>query len=65
MTKLLVTGGAGFIGSHFIYYQLARHPEDRILCLEDGRGKGWGSHRELLETCSVYRAIYESQIGGA
>ena len=38
---------------------------DRILCLEDGRVKGWGSHRELLETCSVYRAIYESQIGGA
>ena len=34
MTKLLVTGGAGFIGSHFIYYQLARHPEDRVLCLD-------------------------------
>ena len=37
---------------------------DRILCLEDGRVKGFGSHRELLEKCEVYRAIYESQIGG-
>lgn len=37
---------------------------DRILCLEDGRVKGFGSHQELLEGCSVYRAIYESQIGG-
>ena len=27
--KLMVTGGAGFIGSDFIRYVLARHPEDR------------------------------------
>lgn len=32
--KLLVTGGAGFIGSNFIYYQLKRHPEDEIVCLD-------------------------------
>ena len=38
---------------------------DRILCLEDGRVKGFGSHSELLEQCAVYRAIYESQIGAA
>ncbi len=34
MTKLLVTGGAGFIGSNFIYYELAHHPADQILCLD-------------------------------
>ena len=34
MTKLLVTGGAGFIGSNFIYYELAHHPQDQILCLD-------------------------------
>jgi len=28
--KLLVTGGAGFIGSHFINYWLANHPTDKI-----------------------------------
>lgn len=31
---ILVTGGAGFIGSNFIYYQLAHHPEDRIVCVD-------------------------------
>ena len=29
--KLLVTGGAGFIGSNFIHYWLKNHPEDEIL----------------------------------
>ncbi len=29
--KLLVTGGAGFIGSNFIRYWLAQHPEDTVL----------------------------------
>lgn len=32
--KLLVTGGAGFIGSNFIYYQLKNHPDDEIVCLD-------------------------------
>ncbi len=32
--KVLVTGGAGFIGGNFVYYQLAHHPEDAILCLD-------------------------------
>jgi len=29
--KLLVTGGAGFIGSNFIHYWLEKHPEDEIV----------------------------------
>lgn len=29
--KLLVTGGAGFIGSNFIHYWLKAHPEDSII----------------------------------
>ncbi len=32
--KLMVTGGAGFIGSNFIRYVLAHHPEDSILNLD-------------------------------
>ncbi|MFT8887738.1 MAG: dTDP-glucose 4,6-dehydratase [Ethanoligenens sp.] len=32
--KILVTGGAGFIGSNFVYYMLAHHPEDEIICLD-------------------------------
>lgn len=32
--NILVTGGAGFIGSNFIYYLLDKHPEDRVVCLD-------------------------------
>ncbi len=32
--KILVTGGAGFIGSNFIFYMLKEHPEDSIICLD-------------------------------
>ncbi|OGF51545.1 dTDP-glucose 4,6-dehydratase [Candidatus Giovannonibacteria bacterium RIFCSPLOWO2_02_FULL_43_11b] len=32
--KLLVTGGAGFIGSNFIRYWLNTHPEDRLINLD-------------------------------
>ncbi len=34
MKKLIVTGGAGFIGSNFIFFMLREHPEDRIICLD-------------------------------
>ncbi|MBN2244156.1 MAG: dTDP-glucose 4,6-dehydratase [Acidobacteria bacterium] len=34
MLKLLVTGGAGFIGSHFIRYILERYPEARVANLD-------------------------------
>jgi len=32
--KILVTGGAGFIGSNFIHYWLAKHPLDKIVNLD-------------------------------
>ena len=32
--KILVTGGAGFIGSNFILYWLRQHPEDQIINLD-------------------------------
>lgn len=31
---IIVTGGAGFIGSNFIFYLLLAHPEYRIVCLD-------------------------------
>ena len=37
---------------------------DRILCMEDGEVKGFGTHEELMQNCLCYREIYHSQIGG-
>lgn len=31
---IIITGGAGFIGSNFVFYILQEHPEDRIICLD-------------------------------
>lgn len=31
---VVITGGAGFIGSNFIYYMLEKHPSYRIVCLD-------------------------------
>ena len=35
---------------------------DQILVLDDGAAAGLGTHRELLETCQVYREICLSQL---
>lgn len=32
--KLLVTGGAGFIGGNFVHYWKKTHPEDDVVCLD-------------------------------
>lgn len=32
--NILVTGGAGFIGSNFIYYLQEHYPKDRVVCLD-------------------------------
>ena len=36
---------------------------DHILVLDEGRELGYGTHQELLATCSVYREIAHSQLG--
>lgn len=34
MSKILITGGAGFIGSNFIHYWLNKYPDDKIINLD-------------------------------
>ncbi len=36
---------------------------DQIVVLDGGRVMAVGNHRELMATCSIYREIYESQLG--
>jgi dTDP-glucose 4,6-dehydratase len=34
VARLLVTGGAGFIGANFVHYWLRAHPDDRLVVLD-------------------------------
>ena len=34
MTKMLITGGAGFIGGNFVYYTLANRPEYELTVID-------------------------------
>ena len=36
---------------------------DRILVLDDGKAVGYGTARELLSDCEIFREIYQSQFG--
>ena len=31
---IIITGGAGFIGSNFIFYMMKKYPDYRIICLD-------------------------------
>lgn len=45
---LLVTGGAGFIGSNFVHYWLETHPEDRVVVLD---ALTYAGNPENLRSC--------------
>lgn len=34
MSKFLITGGAGFIGSNYLHYVTEKYPEDEFVCLD-------------------------------
>jgi ATP-binding cassette, subfamily B, multidrug efflux pump len=37
---------------------------DKIYVLDRGELVGSGNHKELLASCTIYREIYDSQLGG-
>lgn len=37
----------------------------KILVMEAGEAVGYGSHEELMQSCDIYKDIYQSQMGGA
>ena len=55
--KLLVTGGAGFIGSNFIRYYLEAHPEDEIVNLDKLTYAGHLSSTKDFEKNPKYKFI--------
>ncbi len=38
---------------------------DKIIVLDKGRIVGQGNHASLMQSCTVYREIYDSQLGGS
>ena len=38
---------------------------DRIIVMEDGRIAAFDSHEKLMESCEIYREIYETQTSGS
>ena len=39
--NIIVTGGAGFIGSNFVFHMLKKYPDYRIICLDKLTGDGY------------------------
>jgi len=55
--RLLITGGAGFIGANFAHYWCARHPDDRVVVLDLLTYAGNRASLEALETDDRYRFV--------
>lgn len=56
--KLLVTGGAGFIGSNFILYWMKHHPQDSIVNLDKLTYAGNLENLKSIEENSHYTFIH-------
>lgn len=57
MKTLLITGGAGFIGTNFIYYWLKKYPEDKIINLDKLTYAGNLENLKSLKSNKNYRFI--------
>ncbi len=69
-TDAALRGALREIGSQMTTVTVAQRASsvmrcDRILVLDEGRAVGYGTHKELLASCPVYREISDSQMGGA
>mgnify|MGYP005848813693 FL=1 len=62
MRKILITGGAGFIGSNFILYWLKKYPQDKIINLDKLTYAGNLENLKSIENHSHYRFV-EGDIG--
>ena len=56
---VIITGGAGFIGSNYIFYHMSAHPEDRIICLDKLTYAGNLSTLEPVLKDSRFRFVKE------
>jgi dTDP-glucose 4,6-dehydratase len=76
MARILVTGGAGFIGANFIHYWLTEHPGERVVVLDaltyagrrvnlaaaEGRAEYRFVHGDIRDTSLIERLLREECI---
>ena len=55
--KILVTGGAGFIGSNFMHYEVNKYPDDEFVCLDALTYAGNYNNIKDLEDKDNYKFI--------
>lgn len=55
--KILVTGGAGFIGGNFVHYMVDKYPQDMIVCLDKLTYAGNLETLKCVEDKDNYRFI--------
>ena len=58
MARLLVTGGAGFIGSNFVHYWLSRHPDDRVVVLDALTYAGNRANLDAIGAAANFRFVH-------
>jgi dTDP-glucose 4,6-dehydratase len=58
VARLLVTGGAGFIGSNFVEHWLSRHPGDRVVVLDALTYAGSRANLRGVEQLPQYRFVH-------
>ena len=57
-SNLLVTGGAGFIGSNFVHYWLEQYPDERIVVLDALTYAGNRANLEAVEANPQFRFVH-------
>lgn len=60
MSKYLITGGAGFIGSHFCHYFIKQHPKDYFVCIDALTYAGSIRHVQSLLGLSNFQFIHNT-----
>ena len=58
MHRLLVTGGAGFIGANFVHYWLAQYPQDRLVVLDALTYAGNPASLDVVRTHPQFRFVH-------
>ena len=57
MRKLLVTGGAGFIGCNFVHYWMNQHPSDKVVVLDKLTYAGNRANLEKVENLDNFQFV--------